>query len=62
MVILAAPVGAPESVSELSKVADRVVCLRTPAGFGAIGVFFERFDQVEDQVVRLILSGKAASD
>ena len=50
-VILAAPVGAPEAVRELSRIADRVVCLSTPEGFEAIGEFYEEFEQVEDERV-----------
>ncbi len=55
-IILAAPVGPPDTVRELSKTVDRVVCLGTPAAFNAIGEFYEEFEQVEDDTVRKILS------
>jgi len=55
-IILAAPVGPPDTVRELSKIVDRVVCLGTPAAFNAIGEFYEEFEQVEDDTVRKILS------
>jgi predicted phosphoribosyltransferase len=54
-VILAVPVGPPDTISELSKVADRVICLRTPQPFYAIGEFYSEFEQVEDDTVRKVL-------
>ncbi len=54
-VILAAPVGPPETVRELSKVVDRVVCLSTPEDFYAIGQFYIEFEQVEDETVKEIM-------
>jgi len=48
-VVLAIPVGPPETVAELEGVADSVVVLRTPASFGAVGAFYDRFDQVSDE-------------
>lgn len=59
-VILAAPVGPPDTVRELSKIADRVVCLSTPEGFEAIGEFYSQFEQVEDETVRRIMRGVSA--
>ncbi len=56
-IIIAAPVAPPHTVSELSKYADRVVCLSTPDYFSAIGQFYEDFEQVEDDVVKKILTG-----
>jgi putative phosphoribosyl transferase len=55
-IILATPVGPPDTIRELSKIVDRVVCLSTPAGFNAIGEFYEEFEQVEDAMVKKILS------
>ncbi|AXG10617.1 phosphoribosyltransferase [Haloplanus rubicundus] len=48
-VVLAVPVGPPDTVSELDGVADEVVVLRAPASFGAVGAFYDRFDQVTDE-------------
>jgi len=56
-IIIAAPVAPPDTVSELSKVVDRVVCLSTPDYFEAIGEFYQEFEQVEDDVVKEILAG-----
>jgi predicted phosphoribosyltransferase len=55
VVILAVPVGPPDTIANLSMVADRVVCLRTPEPFLAIGEFYKDFEQVEDDSVREIL-------
>ncbi len=52
---VAVPVGPPESIEELSREADRVVCLRMPEPFFAIGQFYERFEQVEDEELLQIL-------
>jgi putative phosphoribosyl transferase len=42
-IILAAPVGPPDTVAELSKTVDRVVCLSVPDCFEAIGECYEEF-------------------
>ncbi len=55
IVILAVPVGPPESIAKLSKLADRVICLETPEPFYAIGGFYGEFGQVEDAAVRRAL-------
>jgi putative phosphoribosyl transferase len=56
-IVLAVPVGPPATVSELDGVADEVVVLRTPASFGAVGAFYERFDQVADEEAMAYLDG-----
>jgi predicted phosphoribosyltransferase len=48
-IILAVPVGPPETVRELEEIADEVVCLETPSQFVGVGGFYERFDQVSDE-------------
>ncbi|MES3160177.1 MAG: phosphoribosyltransferase family protein [Halorubrum sp.] len=47
--VLAVPVGAPDTVNELREMVDEVVCLETPSGFRGVGQFYERFDQVSDE-------------
>ncbi len=54
-VTLAAPVGSPTSVERLRAEADEVVCVDTPPGFGAVGEFYRRFDQVSDERARSYL-------
>ena len=60
-IIIAAPVGPPDTVSELSKGVDRVICLSTPGYFEAIGEFYEEFEQVDDDAVRRILGEQEPS-
>jgi putative phosphoribosyl transferase len=50
-IIVAAPVGAPETCRRLKPVADEVVCAQTPTLFDAVGLWYERFDQVSDEEV-----------
>lgn len=57
-VVVAVPVAPAEAVGELSKMADKVVCLATPDPFFAIGQFYADFDQVGDEDVREILVGE----
>ena len=47
-IVLAVPVGPPETIAELREAVDDVVCLRTPSSFGGVGRFYDRFDQVSD--------------
>jgi putative phosphoribosyl transferase len=54
-IIVAVPVAPAEAVAELSREADRVVCLETPSPFHAIGQFYSRFEQVSDEEVRRAL-------
>jgi putative phosphoribosyl transferase len=54
--VLAAPVGAPDTCAELFDEADEVVCPYRPAGFAAVGQFYERFSQTEDEEVTALLA------
>ena len=49
--IVALPVGPPETVDEIGEMADEVVCLATPALFGAVGQFYVDFAQTTDEEV-----------
>jgi predicted phosphoribosyltransferase len=52
------PVGPREALDELEQLADEVVCLAAPEYFQAVGQFYERFDQVEDdEVIRILKKG-----
>lgn len=54
-VTVAVPVAAPDSVSLLEPLADRIVCLHLPHDLYAIGRWYEDFDQTPDrQVVELL--------
>lgn len=48
-VVLAVPVGPPDTIAELEAEADEVICLATPSQFRAVGQFYDRFDQVSDE-------------
>jgi putative phosphoribosyl transferase len=62
-VIVAVPVGPQETIEELSKVADRVVCLDTPKFFHAVGQFYREFGQVDDEAVKETLrSARTANE
>ena len=54
-IIVAVPVGSPEACKRIEAVADRVVCLRSPEWFGAVGAWYERFDQTSDEEVTELL-------
>lgn len=49
--ILAVPVGAPDTVARLQPEVDELVCLKTPQSFGSIGAFYDDFGQVSDETV-----------
>ncbi len=48
-IVLAVPVGPPETIDELRSEADDVVCLETPEGFRGVGQFYQQFPQVTDE-------------
>jgi len=50
-VVLAVPVAPERTAQDLEKEADRVVVLHTPPTFVAVGQWYARFDQVEDDEV-----------
>jgi len=55
-VVFAAPVGPPDAEARLGAECDEVVLVETPAGFGAVGEWYERFGQVSDDQVRSALA------
>ena len=48
-IVLAVPVGPPETIAELERIADEVICLQTPGNFTGVGGFYRNFDQVSDE-------------
>ncbi len=56
-IIVAVPVGPPDTIAELSRSVDRVICLMTPANFYAVGDYYGEFEHVGDSKVRDILAG-----
>jgi erythromycin esterase-like protein/predicted phosphoribosyltransferase len=53
--IVAVPVGAPETCSQMRREADDVVCAATPSPFYSVGSWYERFEQTSDEEVRRLL-------
>jgi putative phosphoribosyl transferase len=54
-VVLAAPIGAPDTVASLREVADEVVCLGAPRDFVAVGQGYDEFGQTSDDEVCTLL-------
>ena len=55
-VIVAVPVGAPETCRELGKNADEVICARMPESFSAVGQWYRDFTQTTDEEVKALLT------
>jgi len=55
-VIVAAPVGAPDSCRAIADVAEEVVCLMQPESFDAVGLWYDDFSQTSDEEVRTLLA------
>jgi len=60
--VVAVPVGSREAVARIEEIADRVVCLHAPMYFGAVGSFYESFDQTSDEEVRELLAAARERD
>lgn len=55
-IVVAVPVGAPETCERLGRLADRLVCLMMPTPFSAVGLWYEDFTQTSDDEVRRLLT------
>jgi putative phosphoribosyl transferase len=55
-VIVAVPVGAPQTCEDLRGIADEIICLRTPEPFEAVGLWYDDFTQTTDAEVHAFLS------
>jgi putative phosphoribosyl transferase len=53
--VLAVPVGAPDTVQRLAPLADEVACLERPRHFDAVGKWYANFDQTTDDEVMDLL-------
>lgn len=60
-IVLAIPVGPPGTVQELEELVDDLVCLQTPAHFQSVGQFYDRFDQVSDELAMSYLENDNVS-
>src|SRR5207237_6876908 len=58
-IIVAVPVGAPETCAEFHDEADETICARTPQPFYAVGMWYGNFSQTTDEEVRNLLEQAA---
>jgi len=55
--VLAVPVAPHDTLTQLQREVDRIVCLAEPYPFRAIGLHYEDFEQVSDEAVIAALAG-----
>ena len=62
-IVVAVPVGAPETCREMELEVDETICVVMPASFHGVGQFYEDFSQTTDEEVReLLKTSYAMSD
>jgi putative phosphoribosyl transferase len=59
--VVGVPVAAPASCRDMRSIADEVVCAITPEPFGAVGLWYEDFEQTTDAEVRELLATARAA-
>jgi len=60
-IVIAVPVGASETCTQLGGLADGVVCLEMPEPFTAVGLWYEDFGQTSDEEVAHLLNDATLS-
>lgn len=55
-IVVAVPVGPPETCREIEAEADEIVCATAPEFFRAVGQYYEDFSQTSDKEVRDLLT------
>jgi len=60
-IVVAVPVGPPDTCHEIEEQADETICLNTPVFFQAVGQYYEDFSQTTDEDVRELL-GRATQE
>src|SRR6266566_8685320 len=58
-IVVAVPVGSPETCAEFEKEADDAICARTPEPFYAVGLWYGDFSQTTDEEVHDLLERAA---
>ena len=58
-IVVAVPVGSPDTCRDLAAIADDVVCARAPEHFAAVGQWYDDFRQTTDEEVRELLQAAA---
>jgi predicted phosphoribosyltransferase len=61
-VVVAVPVGAPQTCQALRSHVDDVVCATTPEPFRAVGLWYRDFAQVDDAEVHALLESRVRDD
>jgi putative phosphoribosyl transferase len=56
-IVVAVPVGSPDTCHEFADIADEIVCARAPEYFSAVGQWYRDFSQTTDEEVRGLLHG-----
>lgn len=54
-IVVAVPVGSPDTCREFAELADEIVCARTPESFSAVGQWYRDFSQTSDEEVHDLL-------
>ncbi len=55
-IVVAVPVGPPDTCREIAQEADETICLSTPEFFQAVGQYYQDFSQTSDDDVRKLLT------
>jgi len=58
-IVVAVPVGSPDTCRDFAEVADEIVCARAPEYFSAVGQWYHDFSQTTDDEVRRLLQDSA---
>jgi predicted phosphoribosyltransferase len=61
LLVVAVPVGSPDSVAEIKPMVDDMVVLATPPYFAAVGQFYQDFGQTSDEEVIGLLQKASGS-
>jgi len=59
-IIVAVPVGSPDTCREFAAIADDIICARAPEHFAAVGQWYDDFRQTTDEEVRELLQAATA--
>jgi predicted phosphoribosyltransferase len=54
-IVVAVPVGSPDTRRDFAAIADEIVCARAPEHFAAVGQWYDDFRQTTDEEVRELL-------
>ena len=58
-IVVAVPVGSPETCREFTGVADEIICARAPDRFAAVGQWYRNFSQTTDEEVRALIRSES---